>query len=270
MPQRSIPRRLHQFWIGPSPAPTRWMQTWRDAHPDWEYTLWDERAVRRMRLRNARLYRRLCDIGRYDGASDVARAEILLRHGGVYVDADSECLRPLDGAPFLEAGFFAVQDPLPEAGMAVVRELLGDVDHLLAGGFMGGEPGHPILRRYVDALSRVLSESEQLTPTWITTGGILLMKVIGDDPQAEILPSWTFFDRTLEGTPVIGGEPYARHFWSSTAGRDAHHAGAMPYPGQAKGSVPEEYDARAARAVFHRMARRGKRFIHRVVGSDRR
>jgi hypothetical protein len=171
----------------------------------------------------------------------------------------------------LESGFFAVRDPLSEAGMAVVRELLGDVDHLLAGGFMGSRPDHPILRRYVDALSTVLSEAEQLTPTWITTGGILLMKVIGDDPEAEILPSWTFFDRTLEGTPVTGGQPYARHFWSSTAGRDAHHSGAVPYPGQTKGSFPEEYDARTGtRAVVHRMVRRGKRLIRRMVGSDRR
>jgi mannosyltransferase OCH1-like enzyme len=259
-----IPKRLHQIWIGPSPAPLRWMHTWRDAHPDWVYTIWDDEAIKRLRLKNSRLFRRLCDIGRYDGASDVARAEILLRFGGVYVDADSECLRPLDDASFLQAEFFAVKDPVIEAGWAIVREQLGDVDFLVAGGFMGAEAGHPISRRYVEELSRV--DMRNLTPTWVTTGGIVLMKAIGDDHQIEILPPWTFFDRTLEGKRVAGGEPYARHFWSSTAGRDAHHSGAEPYPGQLRGTVPEAYDARrGARSIPFKVLRRVKRIIVRLV-----
>jgi len=264
-----IPKRLHQFWIGARPAPSQWMDTWRDAHPQWEYHLWDERAIRRLGLVNAKLFRRLCDIGRYDGASDVARAEILLRYGGVWIDADSECLRPLDGAPFLEAGFFAVRDPVVETAWPVVKELLGDVEYLVAGGFMGAEAGHPIMHRYVDALSLVLSRQEELTPTWITVGGILLQRVIGDDPDAQIVPAWTFFDRNLKGEPVLGGEPYGRHFWGSTAGRegpDEHHSGATPYPGQPRGSIPDEYDARrGVRSVFHRSVQRGKRRLRRLV-----
>jgi hypothetical protein len=262
-----IPRRLHQFWIGPSPAPSQWMETWRAAHPQWEYTLWDERAIKRLRLSNASLFRRLCDIGRYDGASDVARSEILLRFGGVWVDADSECLRPLDGAPFLDAHFFAVQDPFLPSGWALVRELLGNVQHLVAGGFMGSEPSHRILERYVDALSRV-TDNKELSPTWITVGGVLLQKVIGDDPDALILPSWTFFDRNLKGEPVLGGEPYARHFWGSTAGREGpeHWSGAIPYPGQPRGSIPDEYDARTGiRRIMHKLAARGRRVAHRLA-----
>jgi hypothetical protein len=254
------------------------METWRAAHPLWDYDLWDERAIRRFRLRNAKLFRRLCDIGRYDGASDVARAEILLRRGGVWVDADSECLRPLDGAPFLDAGFFVVQDPITPASRAIVHELLGDVEYLVAGGFMGAEPGHPIARRYVDALSLVLTQSPELTPTWITVGGVLLQKVIGDDPDALVLPPWTFFDRNLKGEPVVGGDPYARHFWGSTAGREGpeHFAGATPYPGQPRGSIPEEYDARAGvRRLLHefqvkrqRLIVRGKRALGRLPRSS--
>jgi Glycosyltransferase sugar-binding region containing DXD motif len=261
-----IPRRLHQFWIGPSPAPSTWMQTWKEAHPDWHYRIWDERGIKRLRLRNARLFRQLCDIGRYDGASDVARGEILLRYGGVWVDADSECLKPLDGAPFLEARFFAVRDPIIPEGWAVVREVLGDVDHLVAGGFMGAEAGHRILRRYVDSLSRVLA-TKQLTPTWITVGGVLLQKAIGDDPDGLILPPWVFFDRNLNGEQVAGGEPYARHFWGSTAGREGPDpfAGATPYPGQPRGSIPDEYDARAGvRSMLHKLGVRGRRVVGRL------
>ena len=258
--------------MGPSPAPSAWMETWRAAHPEWEYTLWDERAVKQMRLRNARLLRSLCDVGRFDGASDVVRAEVLLRHGGVWVDADSECLRPLDDAPFLEARFFAVQDPFIPTSWPLVQELLGDVEYLVAGGFMGSEAGHPILHRYVDALSRVLN-SDQLSPTWITVGGVLLQKSIGDDPDAVILPSWTFFDRNLKGEPVVGGEPYGRHYWGSTAGREGpeHWAGAVPYPGQTRGSIPDEYDARIGlRAFFHKTSGRFQRMRARAWRALRR
>jgi hypothetical protein len=262
-----IPRRLHQFWIGPTPAPMEWMRTWERMHPDWEYTLWDERAVKRLRPENMKLFRRLCDIGRFDGASDVARAEILLRHGGIWVDADSECLRPLDGASFLDARFFVVEDPFVPAALPVIKETLGDVDHLVAGGFMGSEPNHPILRRYVDSMSRLVREGRPLTPTWITVGGVLLQQVIGDDPDAVVLPSWTFFERNLKGEPVGGGQPYARHFWGSTAGREGpeHLAGATPYPGQPRGSIPDEYDARAGvRRVAHTLSERWKGLGRRV------
>jgi hypothetical protein len=267
-----IPKRLHQFWIGPSPPPSQWMETWPAAHPNWHYTLWDERAIKRFRLTNARLFRRLCDIGRYDGASDVARAEILLRQGGVWADADSECLRPLDGADFLDSRFFVVQDPLIAPGRDLVHDLLGDVDYLVAGGFMGGEAGHPILRRYVDAMSRVLPENQELTPTWISVGGVLLQKVIGDDPDALVLPSWVFFDRNLKGEPVEGGAPYARHFWGSTAGREGpdHFAGAIPYPGQPRGSVPQEYDARTGlRRVTHKLEVRWNRLLGKLAKRER-
>jgi hypothetical protein len=164
----------------------------------------------------------------------------------------------------MEAVFFAVQDPVIKDGWVIVRELLGDIEYLVAGGFMGAEAGHPIMRRYVDALSQV--KVKQLTPTWVTTGGVPLTKVIGEDPDAEILPPGAFFDRTLQGERVIGEEPYARHFWSSTAGRDQHHSGAVPYPGQLRGSVPEEYDARTgARSLLYKVVRRVKRIPRRLA-----
>ncbi len=32
-----IPKIIHQIWIGPKPAPTKFMDTWRDKNPDFEY-----------------------------------------------------------------------------------------------------------------------------------------------------------------------------------------------------------------------------------------
>jgi len=35
-----IPKILHQIWIGPKPAPTNLMHSWKDKHPDFEYIYW--------------------------------------------------------------------------------------------------------------------------------------------------------------------------------------------------------------------------------------
>ena len=33
----SIPKIIHQLWIGPKPAPINLMNTWKEKHPDFEY-----------------------------------------------------------------------------------------------------------------------------------------------------------------------------------------------------------------------------------------
>ena len=37
-----IPKIIHQIWIGDKPAPTKFMDTWRDKNPDFEYIRWNE------------------------------------------------------------------------------------------------------------------------------------------------------------------------------------------------------------------------------------
>jgi len=59
------------------------------------------------------VYERYLSEGIFDGAADVARVEILHRFGGIYVDADAEAVRPLDGADWLDARFFAVAGGTP-------------------------------------------------------------------------------------------------------------------------------------------------------------
>jgi len=64
-------------------------------NPDFDHRVWNDDAIDTFGLHNEALYRRFFAEGIYDGAADVARIEILYRCGGVYVDADSVALRPL-------------------------------------------------------------------------------------------------------------------------------------------------------------------------------
>jgi mannosyltransferase OCH1-like enzyme len=195
--------------------PERWMRTWRDAHPTWSYRAWRDEDVDAFGLSNERLYRRCRTDGLFDAAADVVRAEILLREGGVYVDADSVCLRALDGAAFLDAGFFAAIEP----------EAL--VEDLISNAFIGAQRDHPVLRRYVDALTTV----DEPRPQWRRTGPLQLTAAVraGSESDVKILPAWTFFTSTLRGESVTGGAAYAEHYFSSTAERAAY-PGARRYP----------------------------------------
>ena len=146
---------------------------------------------------------------------DVARAEILHRHGGVYAEADSIALRPLRDAAFMRAGFFA-QD-----------EASRQHEGLITNAFMGSVAGHPVLARYIEAMSHVT----ELRPMWRLTGPGALTDVLkGErDPDVKILPAWTFLTTSLDGEEQRGGRPYAQHFWSTTAER-WNRTTPTPYP----------------------------------------
>jgi mannosyltransferase OCH1-like enzyme len=212
----TIPKILHQIWLGPRPEPLAWTRTWREMNPDFEYRLWTDDAIDRMGLRNDDVYRRFVCGDIYDGAADVARAEILLRYGGVYVDADSVALRPLADAPFMGAGFFAQREP-------------NESDpELVTNAFMGAVPGHPILARYVAVHAGI----EELRPMWMVSGPGALTKVLATETRNDvmILPWDTFFTASLSGDENgATGQSYAEHYWSTTAERWGYDR-ATPYP----------------------------------------
>lgn len=89
-----IPRTIHRVWLGEKPIPEeheRFGRSFARHHPDWEMRLWTEEdlpalGIGREERERARTYSELSNLVRY---------EVLSRHGGVYVDTDVECLRPL-------------------------------------------------------------------------------------------------------------------------------------------------------------------------------
>jgi mannosyltransferase OCH1-like enzyme len=90
-----IPRTIHQIWIGPDPLPDDqgpWIESWKRHHPGWEHRFWTEETLPDDPIRPEVLDRLRHPVER----ADILRLEILYRHGGVYVDTDLECLRPID------------------------------------------------------------------------------------------------------------------------------------------------------------------------------
>jgi mannosyltransferase OCH1-like enzyme len=97
---------IHQVWVGPNPAPVKWMQTWKDMHPTWTYMLWDDAAVKKYPFINRRWINHCMARGLFAGVSDIIGYEILHDFGGVLVPADTECLLPLDELMDINEDFF--------------------------------------------------------------------------------------------------------------------------------------------------------------------
>jgi inositol phosphorylceramide mannosyltransferase catalytic subunit len=97
-----IPRIIHQIWVdkknfGPPDLILKLMGTWKKHHPEWVFYLWNENSLMKFLTDNypeyIERYNSYCyDIQRWDSI----RYLILYHFGGVYIDADFECLKPID------------------------------------------------------------------------------------------------------------------------------------------------------------------------------
>jgi len=95
-----IPRIIHQIYEDPAGPPAnllRIAETWKENHPGWEYRFWNKQMMHDFLeslcadfLPYYRSYR--FNVQRWDAI----RYLILYHIGGLYVDFDYECLRPLD------------------------------------------------------------------------------------------------------------------------------------------------------------------------------
>ena len=78
----TIPKILHQLWIGSKPRPSKFMQTWKDKHPDHEYIMWNEEEIEKRGI-TLQCQERIDEIEEINGKADIIRWEILYHYGGL-------------------------------------------------------------------------------------------------------------------------------------------------------------------------------------------
>jgi mannosyltransferase OCH1-like enzyme len=202
-----IPRVIHQIWIGPDPLPEDhrlWIETWRRHHPEWEHRLWTEEDLPADPIRPEVLERLRVPVER----ADILRLDILYRHGGVYVDTDVECLRPMDD---VLAGHDFVGVYLKPGRMTNT--------------FIASVPEHPLLERALqevrplEAYWGASAEPELLKEV---AGPPLLRRLVKDYPDVKVLEPPVFFPATdEERETAIGVHHLARSWHNMTAMRSA-------------------------------------------------
>jgi len=113
---------IHAIWmqgrenmLAAFPEYDRYWQSWANAFPEAEMVFWDDMAITELLKGNVfkdvplvlSVYNRL---GNFGAKSDLARYAILFAQGGMYVDTDSECLKPFNHLLSTNHDFFVSWD----------------------------------------------------------------------------------------------------------------------------------------------------------------
>jgi FkbM family methyltransferase len=198
-----IPRVFHRIWLG-GPMPERerhFGETWARHHPDWELRLWHDGNLPP-----------LVNQAQFDAATspaqkaDILRYELLLEHGGVYLDTDFECFRSIE--PLLED----------------VRAFCGREDaQLVTNSLLGCVPGHPFFAKVVAALPDSVAWLPGRPPNEQTGPELLSRVLVEQEALGQGVPTvfapelffpyhWTEPHRASEDFP----QAYAAHHWAKS------------------------------------------------------
>lgn len=222
-----IPRIIHQSWKTRE-LPPKWdalRQTWLARHPHWEYRFWtDDDNQRLIRTEYPEL------ISLYDSyplsinRAELARYMVIRRYGGVYLDLDFECLRPLDD---LVAGHELVfgLEPKTHSDRAPVRER--GLTRLVCNAFIASVPDHPFWTHVVGRLERSRAEPS----LGECTGFFLLTRACDSFPEPSaitLLPAGLMYPidnrhgvLTNPERSEIARTAYAIHYWHGSWWREA-------------------------------------------------
>ena len=171
-----IPKLVHLVWLGSEPGAQLLgtIDRLRELNPDWEVRLWRDGDLDWLKNREW-----FDSVPTWAGRSDIARYEIVLRHGGFYVDADFEFLRSLDDAN------------LNLEGVVVVKERQG----YFCNGFFGASAGHAFMARLVDRLGASIEARPRATPQAVSGPAFFTDELV--QWSAEAGEAWSEIDRDL-------------------------------------------------------------------------
>lgn len=203
----NIEKKMTQIWVGPKPAPKKWMDTWKDLHPDWDYAVFTDQDLKSRTFKNQHLIDQYYKMGKFQGVSDLVRYELIYEQGGFWPEADMVCLNNT------EELFTSPEDHCytcyeNEKGRP------GFVQPIMA-----ANPGNTFLKALIDELHKL--KPNQLHPEpFRSTGNAWLSTMIPKHkPEITIWPSHYFIPQFyIRGAKRYDGpdKVYADHLWGST------------------------------------------------------
>jgi len=206
---KQIPRIIHQVFIGPKEPPETLMQSCRKLHPDWKYMFWGNDnasdSVETLAAYNAQKA--------LNGKADIVRWNVLKKFGGVWIDADTECLRPFDALLQTGAQFFAPMHNLFNNADPKTHQW-----ELVACNVVGSTPDNPITNWIVQRMQD--NPRAAGGEPWIQVGpGIVteaLKTVDFFEARSVRTPFWMFVPIHLsEKTVNRATHPYFKHAWAT-------------------------------------------------------
>lgn len=212
----NIEKKMFQIWIGPKPAPLKWMDTWKEKHPDWEYTIFTQSDLDKRRFRNQELIDHYMDKKIYAGVSDLIRYELIHEKGGFWPESDFICLNNTEELFTAPSSYCYTCYENEE-----IRD--GYVQPIFA-----ANPNNKFLGELIDELAKN-KPSDLSDKPWKSTGNEWLSHMIPKyNPQIMIFPSHFFMPvhYSVKSTKYSGNDKiYANHVWGSTGGGSNYKEG---------------------------------------------
>ncbi|MEX3015375.1 hypothetical protein [Gymnodinialimonas hymeniacidonis] len=204
----AIPMRLGHIWIGPRPAPTRWLDSWKRLHPNWAYRLFDNAYLTGRRWRNQRLIAHYFRKKHYEGVADLMRYEILFEQGGFLPGADFEALQCCEEL-FSEPCTYTCYETYPKRRSKLTP-------------YLASAPGTHTLALTIDEIHETFAHApETARQPWISVGNLFLREFLqkyrDEITDLRIWPAYFFVPQHKTGPRYDGpGRIYAEHHWGST------------------------------------------------------
>ena len=199
-----IPKKLHFIWVGDeSKRPDNCIETWEKHNPDWEIKIWGNASLREKAWINAPHMTKMSE-RELNGVADMMRWEILYDEGGIVLDADSICLRPLDDDLLDCEAFACWESEIARPG-------------LIAAGYFGCRDKNPFVGQIIVDIQNEESVIEKMA--WETVGPQRLTNSYRTYQyhDLKILPSHYFIPEHFSGVTYNGSGPiYAHQLWGST------------------------------------------------------
>lgn len=151
-----IPKVIHCVWFGGKsfpPLDEKCFKTWKKYLPDYEIKIWNEESYDC----EEPFFQKLLKNKKWAFCADYARLDILLKHGGIYLDTDMEVLKSLDtmlntkcflgmeSESFISAGIIGceknngyIKDCLKEVKASLLKEFI-PIPKILTRVYQGGQ-----------------------------------------------------------------------------------------------------------------------------------
>ena len=132
-----IPKLIHAIWFSGDPMPELYLkclESWRKYAPDYEIKIWNMETYK---PDGCLFFEQAIEHKNWAFASDYARADLLYRYGGIYMDLDVEMLRPIDDLLYNDA-YMSFES----------------LDRIECGSGMGSKPGHPIIKEICESYEK--------------------------------------------------------------------------------------------------------------------